>query len=584
MEWTVTNDGPADADVSIFLQVDKRLTVLSVSAPQGWNGRFGDSTEFWAVRAGPARLARGGSVTVAVRLRLPNDAWPGTTFYTVSPFSPHAFAEFTVGAAPIPSTPSQLFAIGGNATVSSAPAPSDAAYDPASGLYLVSGVVPASPQNLRSIVVTTTNGGGVNVGSQLVLETDADGTNPPSGPRLAYSEAITGGAAPGGVMLVWSRRQPGSIAQVFARPVATQGLTAGARGTISEGASDALNPSIAYSATSRTFLVVWESASRILARRVAIDGRPVGTVLDVGTALTPSAARPQVAWNSVTDEFGVIWNGGFARVSAGGVLLSRLGHLLSSASVAVNSATGNYIVVSGGLSAEISRTGRVTSRGVVAQTTMRGIAFNAQSGTFLVAGEFARLELNAHGAALSRAVTVGDCRISVVVSRPDLAEWRLFGSNTSSNDLCSEGVGTFSRNGGSDGRLGGCISPDPFEAIGGGHCYDFGWLPPGLEPPGVPSPVIVGQPLPPPPPPPVPGGCTAPDPFVALGGGTCVGGGWYPPGMLPLLAPPPPPPPPPVPGGCTAPDPFVALGGGTCFNGGWYPPGMLPAVAAASGG
>jgi hypothetical protein len=33
-----------------------------------------------------------------------------------------------------------------------------------------------------------------------------------------------------------------------------------------------------------------------------------------------------------------------------------------------------------------------------------------------------------------------------------------------------------------------------------------------------------------PPPPPVPGGCITPDPFVAFGGGTCVNGGWFPPG------------------------------------------------------
>ena len=36
-------------------------------------------------------------------------------------------------------------------------------------------------------------------------------------------------------------------------------------------------------------------------------------------------------------------------------------------------------------------------------------------------------------------------------------------------------------------------------------------------------------------------------------------------------------PPPPVPGGCITPDPFVAFGAGTCINGGWFPPGSASA-------
>ncbi len=70
------------------------------------------------------------------------------------------------------------------------------------------------------------------------------------------------------------------------------------------------------------------------------------------------------------------------------------------------------------------------------------------------------------------------------------------------------------------------------------------------------------------------GGCTTPDPFAALGGGTCFQSGWYPPGYpIPGVTPPPPPPPTSTPTVCTTPDPFVTLGGGTCFQSGWYPPG-----------
>jgi List-Bact-rpt repeat protein len=100
--------------------------------------------------------------------------------------------------------------------------------------------------------------------------------------------------------------------------------------------------------------------------------------------------------------------------------------------------------------------------------------------------------------------------------------------------------------------------------------------------------------VPAPPPPPAPSSCTAADPFVSLGGGTCCNGGWLPPGMACAVGS----------GGssgssgsggstgsigsgstgaaCTTPDPFASLGGGTCCNGGWLPPGM--ACSGGSGG
>jgi len=112
-----------------------------------------------------------------------------------------------------------------------------------------------------------------------------------------------------------------------------------------------------------------------------------------------------------------------------------------------------------------------------------------------------------------------------------------------------------------------CATPDPFVTLGGGTCVNGGWLPPGM--------IIPPPPPPGPPPPPAAGECATPDPFVALGGGTCVNGGWLPPGMIIPPPQPPEPPPPPAGGACGTPDPFVTLGGGTCVNGGWLPPGMV---------
>jgi len=123
-----------------------------------------------------------------------------------------------------------------------------------------------------------------------------------------------------------------------------------------------------------------------------------------------------------------------------------------------------------------------------------------------------------------------------------------------------------------------CATPDPFVALGGGLCLNGGWLPPGLAPPPPPLPVPVT--------PPPASSCATPDPFVALGGGTCYNGGWLPPGIsapAPPSATPPSSPPPSPDASCARPDPFVALGGGTCSNGGWFPPGVLaPATPPAS--
>ncbi len=115
-------------------------------------------------------------------------------------------------------------------------------------------------------------------------------------------------------------------------------------------------------------------------------------------------------------------------------------------------------------------------------------------------------------------------------------------------------------------------------------------------PPAPTSPPPSATPPPPPPsasapppsngsPPPPPNSCTTPDPFAAMGGGTCVNGGWLPPGMSagPITPAPTPVIPAPIPAppgngttGCTTPDPYVSLGGGTCANGGWLPPTTPP--------
>lgn len=131
----------------------------------------------------------------------------------------------------------------------------------------------------------------------------------------------------------------------------------------------------------------------------------------------------------------------------------------------------------------------------------------------------------------------------------------------------------------------GCTGPDPFAALGGGTCYRGGWLPPGMPITGGGQAASVPSPAPA-----RPATCTTPDPFAALGGGSCYQGGWLPPGMpIPssggggTVAASPAPAAPSTPSTCSTPDPFAALGGGTCYQGGWLPPGMaIPGGAAVS--
>ena len=297
---------------------------------------------------------------------------------------------------------------------------------------------------------------------------------------------------------------------------------------------------------------------------------------------------PEVAWNPITDEFGVTYVSRsyevvFARVASDGAVRSQItvGRWTSDPpDVAVNSQTGNYVVLwndaglSGLFGGEIDSSGAMASHGLVSGTitttasTAHAIAFNPVSGTFLVVGRtldtdaYAALELNAHGAPLSAATIqpfAGDGGFVgfsyAVMSRSQAAEWWVARSGQTIHRI--DGIGTSTRAGGSALRLGGCSTPDPFSVLGTGVCQDGGWLPPGM--------LMTA--------PPPSSDCQTSDPFLSLGGGTCRNGGWFPPGMplppvLPVVA-----------GGCSTPDPFVAMGGGVCRNGGWFPPGMpLPPV------
>lgn len=122
-----------------------------------------------------------------------------------------------------------------------------------------------------------------------------------------------------------------------------------------------------------------------------------------------------------------------------------------------------------------------------------------------------------------------------------------------------------------------CVTASPAP---GWVCVNGGWVPAthplatGAAPPPSPAPTVPTVPAPP-----VASTCTSIKPGADW---VCVNGGWVPPGSPLAIGTPVPAPQPPVPtappapapsGSCSTPDPFVSIGGGVCVGGGWVPKG-----------
>ena len=487
----------------------------------------------------------------------------------------------------------------------------DAAYDPVHQMYLV-------------VQAREHTGTGGSVWGVFV---DAAGVPAPSAflihsggranfARATYSPHVSDGAGgQGGFLVTWSEPlTPGSFARIVSYP---NRLVTPPRAL----STDYGLREVSYSPASQMFLAAWENAAPDSAffRRVALDAATIGDPIPLAAG---NAGRPWIIWNSITavawhatsNEFGVlyavqeasVWFVRLARVSTAGDILDR--HTLAqmsaepiAAALQYSPLTGNYIALWAGpaagaiTGAEVSGAGDVISTGPIPRTLVAGengmaLAYSGGSGTFLLLGygaigagvaQVKGLELNKHGAPHSAVIDATAFPLTTnyfaprAAGRSDAPEWLV---TAGAPDRYTQVVSSSSLFGGSDLRLGGCSTPDPFVALGGGTCYDGNWLPPGMAPPAP-----LGATPPPTPPPPAPTGCATPDPFTALGGGTCYDGNWLPPGIAPPAppappdtTPPPPTPLPPASTGCATPDPFTVLGGGTCYDGNWLPPGIPP--------
>jgi hypothetical protein len=126
-------------------------------------------------------------------------------------------------------------------------------------------------------------------------------------PRAAYSPHLNNGA--GGFLVVWTQEGGGTVL-LHARVVSCSGPT-GADQLISAPLTSWIDigvAALAYSETSRQFLVAWKTQLNpsLVVRLVDLNGAPVGGPVQVSAGF---GRDPGVAWNPNTNEFGVSFSG-----------------------------------------------------------------------------------------------------------------------------------------------------------------------------------------------------------------------------------------------------------------------------------
>ena len=385
----------------------------------------------------------------------------------------------------------------------------DTGYDPARDVFLM--VFGEGP-----ILGAFADGTGTAITPAFTIVSSA---TPAYFPRAEYSPHVANGVSGQGGFLVTWHQTVGAQKHVFARVVSYVGpssflTTPKQISDNSQGSSQDPGPAVAYSPTSRRFLVAWKTPQAGLRGRfVDTGGNPIGSSMEFEAA---GGGYPSLAWNAATDEFGLAAAGvnstseftTFRRIRASnGTISTRdtfgFSPKVWATAVDVNSITNDYVVVwglgPGTMSATFDQFGaRVASNYVtdrLGYDNSLGLAFNEATGTFLAVGadrdslNVAAVELRGNGAPNSRVEVITEG--ATVGSYHPRAAART-GSNrwlaTYSLDLRSnaaQAVVSSSLGGGSNSPTGppsglACVGGDPFVAMGGGTCCNGGWLPPGM--------------------------------------------------------------------------------------------------------
>lgn len=302
----------------------------------------------------------------------------------------------------------------------------DVAYDPRNNRYLV-------VTSFGQIYGVFVNGDtGAADGSPFLIPRSTAGF--PHYPRVEYSPDLAGGA--GGFLLTWAEFP---TVQVVA--LSPSGVASGPQLQLWEGGiRDQAAPAVAYSRTSRRFLVAWQTNDNAIISHLIDVAPSTGLTSKFGGPIpitNPQTSRdPGVAWDSITDQFGISYTGwdsqnalaGFVRLSpSGGSPMGRqhFGHTSQGtymSDVEFNPATGRYVMLwtnnAGTNHIEIDSGSQLISSSLVSiafgGTDNLGMAFNPVSGTFLAVGqpsgrswfsvtEIVGVELNSTGVALTEA-------------------------------------------------------------------------------------------------------------------------------------------------------------------------------------
>jgi hypothetical protein len=426
----------------------------------------------------------------------------------------------------------------------------DSNWDPVNDVYLVVG---AYGPHFGIFV----NRFGIPVTSFFFIKPNISGGS--HFPRARYSPHVNGGA--GGFLVTWSEEGAQGQNRLHTRVVAYPGILVGVENIISDSASYPrleMGAAIGYSPVSQRFYVSWTSNSlNVMGRLVGLDGAGIGGI----QTLAGRGFYSGVAWNAVTNEFGVSLSGetsdgssgfsAFARVSpVDGSFIRQTFNFIPGftfiSDIDYNAWTGRYLMtwwqhISGGSDethiAEIDAAGNIVTTGLVT-TVFAGynslaLAFNVTTGTSALVSlpatdQVYAAELNVRGFRTSPVTEVGPgviARYTRVSANNETPEWN--SSFVHGNDYAVSLnliIGTTSTGGGPGGAYGA---------------------------PGAPPPPPTGGTPPPPP----PGGCTTPQPASDW---VCVGGNWLPPSS----------------GGSTNPScpTTQPAPDWTCVNGDWLPP------------
>lgn len=305
------------------------------------------------------------------------------------------------------------------------------------------------PVNRVFLVVTSFGGTyGVFVNAETGLRVappfliESSGSTFGEYPRAEYSPHLANGAGGYGAFLVtWANFPVGVSARVVSYSAGTIGDVVSVGTTPARGTTA---PAIAYSPTSRKFLIAWQTTTaNIYSRIIAVTSSGLPEARGSERALTGGfgAQRPDLAWNPTSDQFGLSytaydndWNAwvAFVGISAGTEVAqapATMGNVAGPlagtfmSEIEYNVATGRYVLAwtyaAGSLSAEVTPSGQVQGARLVTSDTggndNLGLAFNPISGTFLLVGQYqytyeiAALELQSDGTAIgdAREVTNG---------------------------------------------------------------------------------------------------------------------------------------------------------------------------------